>query len=196
MKNDFSILKQIWQNRGFGKYSLFGGLAFYFRLRIQFFAYLSAFLTSLVLLGGVYTEYKAYEPSYWRKSVYFGEDEKPEFLFEANVFYTVRMNDNLDYIIVNGVPFMSYTRERTRENDFNIPFKFQKVFHIQFPYTVTITIVPELDFPIDFVISEKVEVWKGVKGGQFISYEFLKPSHYIYTPPVQPPQPKKQKKKK
>ncbi|MGV8018300.1 MAG: hypothetical protein AB2L26_09010 [Ignavibacteria bacterium] len=45
IKNEFIIIKQIWQNRGLQKYKLFGGFIFYFRLRQRILAFLLAFIS-------------------------------------------------------------------------------------------------------------------------------------------------------
>lgn len=185
MKKEFSIIRQIWRNRGFGKYTLFGGLAFYFRLRIQFFAYLSAFITSMVLLGGVYSTYKNYEPTYWRKTIYYDSREWPIFELKANTYYTFKISDNFNTARVNGYNFAKPgLLIGGQEHYINLPYNLPREFHVMFPYDTRMAVVPELDLIIDLVISEKMEVWKFKQEGVYVPYQIFEPSYY-YTPPPQ-----------
>ncbi|MFZ1321398.1 MAG: hypothetical protein WAT71_07565 [Ignavibacteria bacterium] len=197
MANDFSILKQIWQNRGFGKYTLFGGLKFYLRLRIQFFAYLFAAITALLLFVGVYQTYENYEPTYWRETVYYEPSELPTFKLEANTFYTFEMSDDLDYALVNGNYFAAPGSLYLYYSYFyKLPYKWRRTFHVKFPYDVKISIMPDLDMVINLVLTEKIEVYKYKQEGTYIDYRYFEPKFYNPPPPVEKKNKNSKKKKK
>lgn len=196
LANDFSILKQIWQNRGFGKYTLFGGLKFYLRLRVQFFAYFFASVTALLLFVGVYRTYKNYEPTYWRESIYYDPGELHVFELDANVFYTFELSDELEMAWVNGVYFaVPNSRYVGLRNYYTLPYKWKRKFHIKFPYRVRMSVVPELEMVINNVLSEKIEVYKYKQEGTYIDYRYFEPSFYA-PPPVKEKSSKNKKKKK
>lgn len=196
MANDFSILKQIWQNRGFGKYTLFGGLKFYFRLRIQFFAYVSAALTALVLFVGVYRTYQNYEPTYFRESMYCHTDNLPTFDLEADTYYTLELTDDLEVVWVNGHYFVPPNSQLLGQpNYYRLPYKWKRVWHIKFPYKVKMGVQPIMDMVINDVISEKVEVYKYKQEGTLIDYRYFEPSYYN-PPPVEKNNKNSKKKKK
>jgi len=196
LANDFSILKQIWQNRGFGKYTLFGGLKFYFRLRIQFFAYFFASVTALLLFVGVYRTYENYEPTYWRESMYFQTENLPVFELKANTYYTFELSDDLDVVWVNGTYFEAPKNlNHYRPKYYKLPYKWGRKWHVKFPYDVRIGVQPELEIVINDVISEHVEVTKFKQEGTYIDYRYFEPSFYA-PPPVKEKSSKNNKKKK
>ena len=195
LANDFSILKQIWQNRGFGKYTLFGGLKFYFRLRIQFFSYFFASVTALLLFVGVYRTYQNYEPTYWRESVYYDPGELPVFELDANVFYTFELSDELEMAWANGYYFAAPNSRFVGEpNHYTLPYKWKRKFHLKFPYKTRFAVLPKVEMVINDVLSEKIEVYKYKQEGTYINYRYFEPS--FYAPPPPPPVQKQSKKKK
>lgn len=197
MENDFSILKQIWQNRGFGKYTLFGGLAFYLRLRVQFFAYFFSAITALLLFFGVYRTYENYEPTYWRQSVYYETRKIPVFTLEAHTDYTFKVTDDVELVMANGRYFATPNSRYLVQGNIILPYNFGRTFHVRFPYKITIGVQPELNILINDVISEKVELYKYKQEGIYVDYQLFEPhSSYYYHPDAIPPNKKKTDKKK
>lgn len=155
IKNEFTIIKQVWQNRGLQKYKIFGGFIFYFRLRQRILAFFLAFI-SLSLTAWFFTyKQQTYEKTYWKIKFHRGESIET-FMLKPNIPYTIKTSAYTNSLFINSIEY---------EN----PNGFTEVWHITFPDT-TYLYFNLYSAGINEIFGQTLEVWENKAEGERIRY--------------------------
>lgn len=172
--HEVDIIKRIWDNRGFGKYSIFGGFSFYLKLRQRVLAFLFGFLCVGIVAWYFTFKQQEYEKTYWKVSFYYGEPT-PRFIFKPNVPYTMKSGPDIYAITINGNRYVTGKNSYWRQDENNlIPFEFPEKWNITFPETTYV----HFNFysePINQIFSQSFELWAYKKEGVTIP-----PSVFMY----------------
>jgi hypothetical protein len=195
-RQEAQTIKQIWSNRGTGKYSLFGGLGFYFQLRMRVIAYVLACTFFASTAYFTYEQYRAYEPTHWVEKVYHQSRIKV-FKFKKNVPYTVCLHGSrVEYIYVNGSHFCDTKSEFAGQSHcYAIPnFRPHNTFNVTFPFDANFAILLKTEMVINDIEAKKYEIWENKKEGVEYPYTVFDPR--TYTIKEQPQENQKKKKKK
>jgi hypothetical protein len=175
ISHEIDVIKRIWDNRGFGKYSLFGGLSFYLRLRLRVLAYFFAFISLGIITWYLVFQQHSYEKTHWKINFYYSEP-LPEFEFKANTPYTIESSVDFYGIIINGRRYITGKNTSWTEDAPNqIPLTLPKYWNITFPDTTYIEFLFYEDY-INKIFSMTLEVWENKKEGMTIL-----PSQFAYT---------------
>jgi len=177
--NEFHIIKRIWANRGFGKYTLFGGLSFYLKLRQRVFAYFFAFISIGIITWFFAFKQHSYEKTYWKINFYYSEP-LPTFTFKPNKPYTIKTDADFYGIIINGYRYItgkstSWTQDENNKISLNLP----RNWNITFQDTTYIDFMFYSDH-INELFSQTLEVWEGVSNGSTIL-----PSQFAYNKKIE-----------
>jgi hypothetical protein len=197
MKHEAALIRRIWDNRGFSKYSLFGGIDFYLRLRLRIVAYMLA-CTFFVSTGYfTYEKYRTYEPTHWVEKVY--HHSKPKiYKFKKNVPYTICVHGSkVEYIFVNGYHFCDTKSPYSSEPN-AVPvvgFKPHNTFNVTFPSETNFAVLLHTEMVINDIVSRTLEIWENKKEGIEYSYTIFDPYKY-YNNEESPPSTNNSKKKK
>jgi hypothetical protein len=159
ISHEIEIIRRIWDNRGFGKYSLFGGLSFYINLRLKVLAYVFAFLCLGIVTWYFAFQQHTYEKTHWKINFYYNEP-LPEFKFKANIPYTIKASEDFYGIIINGRRFITGKNTSwTQDAPNKIPLILPKYWNITFPDTTYIEFLFYEDH-ISEIFSMTLEVWE------------------------------------
>lgn len=168
VKHEIEIIRRIWHNRGFGKYRMFGGIFFYFRLRQRVAAYVLAFLSIGITTWFLAFKQYEYEKTYWKVHFYYGEPT-PEFVFKPKVSYTFESSADLYSIWLNDHEHIVSKYMDLEKNPFVLSLLFPDKWHVQFPDTMRVRFIFYQD-PINEIFSQSFEIWAGKEEGLKITY--------------------------
>jgi hypothetical protein len=180
IRHELIVIKRIWNNRGFGKYNLFGGIRFYVKLRLRVLAFFFAFLFFGSSSFYLYKQYEVYEPTHWIEKVYH-HSEPREFKFKKGVTYTVCLHGSkIEYIYVNGYYFCSTESAFNGKPDFYslINFNPHNTFNITFPTETNFAILLHTEMVLNDITSKKYEIWENKKDGVEYPYTVFDPRTY------------------
>ena len=176
---EIDIIKRIWNNRGFGKYTIFGGLSFYLKLRQRVFAYFFAFVSIGIITWFFIFKQQSYEKTYWKINFNYREPI-PTFIFKPNKPYTIKSDADFYGIIVNGNRYITGKNTSWTQDEYNkIPLDLPKNWNITFKDTTYIEFM-FYSAPINEIFSQTLEVWEDVKDGSLVL-----PSQFTYTKPIE-----------
>jgi len=198
LKHESQILKQIWSNRGIGKYSLFGGFGFYFRLRMRVIAFVLAFMFFFSTAYFTFERYRTYEPTHWVEKVYH-QSKVRVFKFKNNIPYTICLHGSaVEYFYVNGSYFCAPKSDFMGRDNFYALRNFQlhNTFNITFPFETDFAILLHTEMVWNDIESKKIEIWENKREGVEYHYTVFDPRTYIVKQPPPIENPKKKKKKK
>ena len=168
INNEIDVIRRIWENRGFGKYAIFGGLSFYLRLRLRVFAYFFAFICIVIITWFFAFKQHTYEKTYWKINFYYSEP-LPQFKFKPNIPYTIKASDDLYGIYINGHRYITGKNSSWVEDEqFKIPLTLPKHWNISFPDTTYVDFLFYEDY-ISQIFSMTLEVWENKQEGMMIS---------------------------
>jgi len=174
VSHEIEVIQRIWDNRGFGKYSIFGGLSFYLRLRLKVLAYVFAFLCLGIITWYFAFQQHTYEKTYWKINFYYSEP-LPEFKFKANLPYTIKASEEFYGILINGSRYITGKNTSwTQDTPNKIPLTLPKYWNITFPDTTYIEFLFYEDH-ISEIFSMTVEVWENKREGATVL-----PSQFAY----------------
>lgn len=179
--SEIGLIKEIWNNRGFGKYTLFGGIGFYIKLRLRVLAFFFAFLFFASISYFLYVQYRDYEPTHWIEKVYQNSEPKI-FKFKKNVPYTVDLHGAaIEYFYVNGNFFCAPKSPLMGRPNFYALRNFQlhNKFHITFPEETSFAILLRTEMVVNDIISNKLEIWANKEEGVEYHYTVFDPRMYI-----------------
>ncbi len=172
--HEAEIIKRIWNNRGFGKYSLFGGFVFYAKLRQRVFAYFFAFLSIGIVTWYFAFKQHEYEKTYWKINFYYNEP-LPIFKFKPNIPYTIKAGPDFYGIIINGSRYVTGKNTYfTKDIPNKIPLTLPDYWNITF-YDTTQVEFMFYEEPINQIFSMTLEVWEDEAEGTPIY-----PSEFTY----------------
>lgn len=197
LRHEITLIKQIWTNKGFGKYRLFGGIGFYLRLRMRVIAYVLAFSFFASTTYFTYEQYRSFEPTHWVEKVYH-HSKMRTFRFKKDMPYTVCVHGaKIKYFLVNGYYFCppkSPFSGQAGVIDINIPL--YNTFTVTFPEDTDFAINLHTEMVINDIESKKLEVWENKKEGYEYHYTWFDPRMYNTTKQTPPTDNSKKKKKK
>lgn len=177
---EIGLIKNIMNNSGMGKYRLFGGIGFYFRLRMRVFAFLFALLFFSSTFLFLYNKYDQFETSHWVEKVYHHSKVKT-FTFKKDIPYTICIHGSeVDYIFVNGYYFCgkdSPYKEYPNAVPLN-QFRPHDTFSITFPEETSFAIKLKTEMVINDIMSEKYEIWENKADGYVYHYTVF--DHRMY----------------
>ncbi|MBZ0201577.1 MAG: hypothetical protein K8I03_01020 [Ignavibacteria bacterium] len=168
IRNETDIVRRIWQNRGFGKFRLFGGFLFYFRLRQRVIAYFLAFLSIGITTWYFAFKQHEYEKTYWKVHFYYGEPI-PEIVFKPNVSYTFESSADLYAIYLNGTEHIVSKYMKLEENPRVLSLIFPEKWNVKFPDTMHVEFLFYADH-INEIFSQSFEVWADKEEGLKLTY--------------------------
>jgi hypothetical protein len=155
VKKEIIIIKQIWKNRGFQKYKIFGGFIFYFHLRQRILAFLLAFISLGIITWFFAFKQQTYEKTYWKIKFYQNEPLQT-FTFKPNIPYTIKTSAYMNSIFIN---FDEYVKM----------YDFAEVWNITFPDTTYINF-NFYSAGINELFGQTLEVWENKAEGEKIYY--------------------------
>lgn len=176
LKYELEILKLIWNNRGFGKYALFGGFTFYFKLRQRILAFFLFGLSVALLAYGFYFKFKDYHRTYWREKVFYGQSPLNIYTLLPNKTYTVKTELMLHLIKIENSKQMVYfpiDKERYLRHEVPIP----QEWNITFGDTTKLTLAaafftsPSLSQLFE---TYDLEIWEDLKNGQKLDTGYIR----------------------
>jgi len=168
IRNEAVVLRQIWENRGIGKFQLFGGLSFYLHLRQRVVAYLLACLSiGIIAWYFVFTQHE-YEKTYWKIHFYRNEPT-PEFIFKPNISYTFESSADLHSILLNDYQYIVSKYMDLEDNPAVLSLIFPDKWHVKFPDTTRVQFIFYTD-PINEIFSQSFELWADKEEGLKITY--------------------------
>jgi hypothetical protein len=174
IRHEIEVIKRIWDNRGFEKYTLFGGLSFYLKLRTRILAYFFAFISLGIITWYFVFQQHSYEKTHWKINFYYSEP-LPEFKFKANTPYTIESSVDFYGIIINGRRYITGKNTSfTGDAPNMIPLTLPKNWNITFPDTTYVEFMFYEDY-INKIFSMTLEVWENKKEGMTIL-----PSQFAY----------------
>jgi hypothetical protein len=179
IKNEAKIFKRAFSRRGFGIYTLFGGLKFYVFLRLRVIAYLLLFI--FVSSSGIYFyhKYKNFETIYWKVKVYH-HSRPTEFILKPNVNYTFHVYGTLKELVVNGTSFITDYKNKNIYPEAIVLNSFvPRIFNVTFPDTTSFYLIPNTEMVINDIESVDYEVWAYKKDGIEIPYVCFNPEIYL-----------------
>lgn len=194
IQNEFYLIQRIWDNRGFRKYSLFGGVSFYFKLRQRILAYFFAFASiSVVAWYFAFKQYE-YEKTYWKVNFYYGEPI-PTFTFKPDVPYTIKTGPEIYALVFNNNKYVvGRNSSWGQDKDYKISLYIPEKWNITFPETTQVEFQFYSEY-INKIFSQSFEIWANQKEGFSVD-----PSLFVYEWQKEKPkitkQPKKKNKKK
>lgn len=153
--NEFYVIKRIWENRGFGKYSLFGGFMFYFKLRQRIVAYLFAFISIGIVAWYFTFKQHTFEKDHWKIKFYRNEP-LPTFLFKPNIPYTVETSTYTRSILFN---FIEYEKIDGFTETWNITLKDSTYVFFNLE-----------SHAINEIFSQSLEIWENRKEGMTVFF--------------------------
>jgi len=176
LKSELEILKHIWNNRGFAKYSMFGGFTFYFKLRQRVLAFFFLGLSITFLAYGFYSKFKDYHRTYWREKVFYGQSPLNIYTLLPNKTYTVKTELMLYLMKFENSKQMVYfpiDKERYLRQEVPIP----REWNITFGDTTKLTLAaafftaPSLSQLFD---TYDLEIWEDLKNGQNLDTGYIR----------------------
>jgi len=175
--NEFDIIKRIWHSRGFAKYRLFGGFAFYFKLRQRVFAYALAFVSIGIVAWYFVFMQHSYEKTYWKINFYYNEP-LPAFTFKPHIPYTVKSKTDFYGVIVNSNRYVTGSSGIFAGDEIHvIPLSLPSCWNVTFTDTTTIEFMFYEDY-ISSVFSMTLEVWENKAEGHHV-----RPESFSYRQP-------------
>lgn len=168
MRHEAEIVRRIWDNRGFGKYSLFGGFAFYAKLRQRVFAYFFAFLSIGIVTWYFAFKQHEYEKTYWKIHFYYNEPT-PEFIFKPNTSYTFESSADLYSIWLDNRECIVSKYMEIKDSPRVLSLLFPNKWHVKFSDTTQVRFIFYQD-PINQIFSQSFEIWAGKEEGLKITY--------------------------
>lgn len=175
------LLRNIWENRGIGKYRLFGGIGFYIRLRMRVFAFIFALVFFVSTSYFLYSKYRDFQPTHWVEKVYHNSKVRT-FVFKKDIPYTISLHGaEVDYIFVNGYYFCGQG-SNVIPNAYTITlkqFRPNDIFNIKFPEETHFAIKLRTEMVVNDIVSEKYEIWENKEEGQKYHYKFFDYRSYL-----------------
>ena len=176
LRHEFDIWKRIWANRGFGKYTLFGGLTFYLKLRLRVLAFFLLGMSVFFLAYGFYINFTNYKRDYWHEKVFYGQTPEDIYTFLPNIPYTVKTSLMIFYIKLENSKQMVYfpiDENLYLQNMIDIPNEWNITFtdttHLSFgTYYYTSPDISELFETTDF------EIWENVRNGRTLDTTYFR----------------------
>lgn len=155
IKRKSDIYKRIWNNRGFSKYKMFGGMTFYLKLRLRILAFFLAFI-SLSLTAYFFTfKQKTYEKTYW-KIKFYQKEPIQTFIFKPNIPYTIKTSAYTNSLFINY-------------EEYENPNGFSEIWYITFPDTTYVNF-NLYSAGINELFGQTLEVWENKAEGEKIYY--------------------------
>jgi hypothetical protein len=177
ISHEIDIIKNIWNNRGFSKYSLFGGLAFYLKLRQRVLAFFCAFLSIGIVTWYFAFKQHSYEKNYWKVNFYYNEP-LPAFTLKPYIPYTIKAGPDFYGVIINGQRFVTGKNTSfTFDDPYKIPLTLPNYWNVTFPDTANLEFM-FYEEPINEFFSMTLEIWENKKEGPTIN-----PSQFAYNVP-------------
>jgi hypothetical protein len=181
IKWEVKIWRQIWSNRGFGKYKLFGGISFYLKLRLRILAFFCFGMSFLLLSYGFYFNYKQYHRQYWIEKVFYGQAPLKIYTFLPNIPYTIKTKLMIYYFKFENSKQMVY---------FPIDENLYKNYQIPIPHEWNITFgdTTQVSMGTCFFTSPAIselfdtydlEIWENLRGGETLDTNYIRQ----FTPP-------------
>lgn len=155
VRNEIIIIKQIWKNRGFRKYKLFGGFIFYLHLRQRILAFLFAFISLGIIAWYFSFKQQTYEKTYWKINFY-KKEPLQTFMFKPKIPYTIKTKAYTNSILINCI-------------EYEKPDGFTEVWYITFPET-TYVYFNFYSAGINEIFSQSLEIWENKSEGMKVLY--------------------------
>ena len=176
LQHEFDIWKRIWANRGFGKYTLFGGLTFYLKLRLRILAFFLLGMSIFLLAYGFHTRYTNYKRQYWREKVFYGQSLQEIYTLLPNTPYTIKTSLMIFYMKIENSKQMVYF-----PIDKNLYL--QHMIDIPNEWNITFTDTTQLSFGVYYYTSPDLteifetsdfEIWENVRNGRTLDTTYFR----------------------
>lgn len=168
VRHETQMCKEVWEARGFSKYTTFGGFLFYLKLRQRILAFFLLGISVSIFVGFFIYKQVTHEKTFWKHSFYAGERPEP-FVFKANKPYSIEADIKGYYAVyLNGKKHVVTDNPMRNDEYYQTNLRLPKNWWIIFPETTVVIFDCYSGFWNDY-ISQTIEVTEGEAIGRHVT---------------------------